>query len=105
MIRILINDGVDHQLITDQSFLDDPRRQWCRYHTVFFAPLAGALLAPGDPHEVPGGLHTELLTFSVANHCRCLPAAAANALLRRAAVNLLDSRKSGWYPVPTRMAP
>ena len=63
-----------------------------RDHATFFTEAAGAFLAPGDQHEIPGRLHIQLLTLLVTDHCRFLPTRPAGALFRRAGQDFLPPR-------------
>src|ERR1051325_4897205 len=101
MITVLGNDGVDHYAIAGQPLVDDPWFQRRHLYRTLLAVAASALLALGDLHKVPRGLHIELFAFVEADDRCFLPTLRAVHL--RAANHFLDSRQMLWQRLASPM--
>src|ERR1700722_417883 len=105
VVGIFAHDGVDDDLIGNQTLVDDSYRQRSGLHALFFTLLllASPLLALGHLHVVLGRLPLENFALFVADHHGLFSAVAAHALLRRAGNDLFRARKIGRQRLPTGM--
>src|ERR1700686_30325 len=88
---VLGHDRVDDDLVRDQRLRDDALGGRRNHDALLLAPLARALLALGDEHEVLGRCDVQLFALFVADQRRGLPAAAAGALRGRAGNDLFHA--------------
>src|SRR5580692_5361604 len=105
VIGIFAHDGVDDDLIGNQTLVDDACRQRSGLHPLLLTLhlLASPLLALGHFHVVLGPLHLENFAYVVADHHGFVSAVAAHALLRRAGHDLFHPRKIGRQRLPAGM--
>src|SRR5258708_19811320 len=107
VVGIFAHDGVDDDLIGNQTLVDDACRQRSGLHPLLFTLLllASPLLALGHFHEVLGRLHVENFAHFVADHHGFVSAIAAHALLRRAANDLFHPAKIPRQLLPPGIRP
>src|SRR5260370_24817876 len=105
VVGIFAHDGVDDDLIGNQTLFDGAVRHRVGLHPLLFTLLllASPLLALGHFHEVLGRLHVENFAHFVADHHGLFSAVAAHALLRRAGHDLFHARKIGRQRLPAGM--
>ena len=103
--RIFVQDRVDDDAIRHQALLDDARCYGRRGHSRVLAAFAGALLALGYLHKVPGRLYVEHLARVVTDHSRFISAALADGLFRRAGHDALHTRQIGGQLLAAWMRP
>src|SRR6202522_451607 len=105
VISVFAHDGVDDDLIGNQTLVDDSYRQRSRLYPLLFTLLllTSPLLALDHFHVVLGTLHLENFALFVADHHGFVSAVAAHALLRRAGHDLFHARKIGRQRLPAGM--
>src|ERR1700723_2546045 len=105
VVGIFAHDGVDDDLIGNQTLVDDSHRQRSGLHPLLFTLLllASPLLPLGHFHVVLGPLHLENFALFVADHHGFVSAAPAHTLLRRAGNYLFHPGKIGRQRLPAGM--
>src|SRR6202051_3776930 len=104
-ITVLGHGRVDDDLVRYQRLRDDALGGRRNHDTLLLAPLARALLALGDEHEVLGRCDVQLFALFVADQRRLLPAAAAGALRGGAGNDLFHAFEMSRQGRPPGMLP